>query len=345
MEYKLNQMKIKFVSPLPKSGCGVADYTQELVTNLINNGIDSEIISLEDWSVKNLFKLNKKINLKDDEVLHIQYPSQPYGKSLIINLLGILKFRKFALTLHEYSQGHLFRKISGLILCFCAKEIIFTNALEKGMVTNILPYFKEHSHLINIGSNIPLKGVNKQFIIGRKIAFFGLLRPNKGLEQFFELIKLSKERNSGYQFIIIGSRQSGSDEYFQDALKQMQKLEVSTFIDQPADKVAEILSTANFCYLHYPDGVSERRGSFLAAVGNNLIVLTNTGASTTSVLDKCYIDCKTPQEAHKAIETTISSGNIDLDKTIINQYLLSKDWAVISKLHLTIYNGFKKNRN
>lgn len=332
------KQKIKIISPKLNSGCGVADYTNELVNNLLKIGLDAEIIYVNDWGLSNVRLLLKKISLKSNELLHIQYPSQPYGKSLIINLIGIIYFKKFVLTLHEYSQVHFMRKMSGLILCFCSNQIIFTNQADMNVITEKWAFLKKKSGLIGIGSNIPVLSKTPCLNIGFNVVFFGLIRPNKGVEEFLQLASISSNSDLKLNFIIIGSKQKGNGIYFEEILSQVKNLNIEIYLDQEPNHVAEILMSANFAYLHYPDGVSERRGSFLAALGNNLIVLSNKGRYTSLSLSKTYIDCQTPNKAFLTIQQLVNNKSlIGLSNKDINDYLQGRNWDTIAKIHKSLY--------
>ncbi len=332
--------KIKIVAPEVSIGCGVADYSDVLAKNLVKIGLNAEVVYVDKWVLKSLFKLIKKISLKKYEILHIQYPSQPYGKNILVNLLGIIYFKRFVFTLHEYSEAHTIRKIASLILCFCAKEIIFTNENEKKIVTKKWLISKQNAYLINIGSNIPFSNYNSKPTIGSTVVFFGLIRPKKGLEEFLNFANICNNKKLKLTFIIVGSKQSGNDTYYQSMIQKINALNINLYLEQPARKVGEILATSNFTYLHYPDGVSERRGSFVAALGNNSIILSNKGINTSIKLYKTFIDCQTPYEAYLAIEKILKGGSIDIDQSCINDYLQDKNWDHIAELHKKVYGNF-----
>lgn len=68
-------------------------------------------------------------------------------------------------------------------------------------------------------------------------------------------------------------------------------------LNQSSEKVSEYLNSTKITYLPFPDGLSERRGSFLAAISNGSVVVSTPGKfltddlkSTAIIVDKNYAD-------------------------------------------------------
>ena len=69
--------------------------------------------------------------------------------------------------------------------------------------------------------------------------------------------------------------------FYKPILRQLEEKGITYYGNQSQQEVAEILADTKVMYLPYPDGLSERRGSFLAAVVNGAAVVSREGACTS----------------------------------------------------------------
>ena len=67
------------------------------------------------------------------------------------------------------------------------------------------------------------------------------------------------------------------------------RLSVPIRLNLSDEEVASILNDSKIAYLPFPDGISERRGSFLAAATNGVIVLSNAGRFTYEALRQSVV--------------------------------------------------------
>jgi glycosyltransferase involved in cell wall biosynthesis len=116
------------------------------------------------------------------------------------------------------------------------------------------------------------------------LGYFGFLNESKGGEDLIEALDRLRERP--VRLMMIGGRTGSSDPSNQayadriDALirgRDLQERVIWTGYTTPAEVSANLLAT-DLCLLPYRDGVSFRRGSFMAALAHGLPIITTTPA-------------------------------------------------------------------
>ena len=111
------------------------------------------------------------------------------------------------------------------------------------------------------------------------VGYFGYIRPLKGLEAFVEAA--GQLQQAGKKVYVMGQTQPEFKEFYEPFLLALRQKGITYISDKPAEEVADILADTKIMYLPYPDGLSERRGSFLAAVVNGAAVVSREGAFTS----------------------------------------------------------------
>lgn len=262
----------------PPDICGVGDYTHLLNQNSSHSILSSgplDLLVIKDWSlfsfVKTLKKLFNKCNL-----VHIQYPTEGYGFSIFPMLLFVfINANKRIVTIHEFSQRTFKAKLATSLFFFFSDYLIFTTDFEREFVIKLFPFVKKKSSVINIASNIP-PSINNIPWSNRKfdIAYFGHFRPNKGLEEFKKICDVLKSINKDINIAVIGQLQGRFSEYF-DSLALDSTY--SIYLNRDDISVSNLLQDSRILLLPFPDGLSMRRGSFLAGVENDCYVVSFEG--------------------------------------------------------------------
>lgn len=360
-------MKIIMITgAFPPIKCGVADYSYKLVVNLLKSSEDLEIIVINsstekysnmnfksiffnNWSIFNVFKFLSLIKKEDPDLIHIQYPSITYGSQLVLQLLIIFLRTvgyKTIVTIHEFSETHFLRKLAILPFIFFSNSLIFTNLYEKLVVKRLFPWVEKKSSIINIGSNI---SVNDDGNVAKEkdlVAFFGFIRPKKGLEEYLELAALSYKKNSNYKFLIIGTPREKEFHYYETLRKKTVLIKnIEWKISLSEKEVSEILSRVKFAYLFYPDGVSERRGSFLACIAHRIIVIANKGRQTPEDLNGSVEFATSPLEAFNKLNE-LSNDEKRCNEILNNakEYFKKFDWELIARKHIDLYKNLISKR-
>jgi glycosyltransferase involved in cell wall biosynthesis len=201
-------------------------------------------------------------------------------------------------TIHEYTQLGWKGFLCAYILLLFANKLIFTNEFERNAAIKKLWTVKNKSSIIKIFSNIP-KSNNLLKISERKydIGCFGYIRPLKGIENFIETIsKLKKTTEINVSAYILGETWPELKEYTEKIRRMAEEAGVVIMEGRSDNEVADILADTKIAYLPYPDGLSERRGSYLAFVRNLALIVSTEGPFVTQV-QRDYLKVVTEEHA------------------------------------------------
>lgn len=313
--------KVTHILPNRKSSCGIADYAYNLFHHS-NNGLDVEGIEVDDslncW-------LNLFFKLAHSQSIVMQYPAYAYGKSLLpLIFIVFLRFKsiKSLVVLHENHEARFPRRLVNFIVCLFSNRLVLTNWFE---FDHLFYKFKHKAEVICIAANTVGESPKLEVKpINNRVAFFGLIRPHKGIEEFIQLIRKDSCQQFSYVFIGTGT----DNEYRQTVIETLSEFtNVELHLDLSLDDVHTELVSCTFAFLIYPDGVSERRGSFLAACKAGCLVFSNIGRQTSPSIRKIV---HTPDYQNIL---KIHSCNFLMKSNLINSTIVfSKDfdWNVIS---------------
>jgi len=268
----------------PPEKCGVGDYTYNLMQT--EEAKDWKLYYYTDWSYKTLLKKIKQLKNSEEDILNIQYPSMGYGYSLVPHFLclyfSLFSRKKFTVTIHEFIRMGRKSKMASMIFLIFAQRLIFTNAFEREAAIQKISFVKKKSSVLKIYSNIKQSPVLPE-ISNRKydIGYFGLISPLKGIEDFLSVIKQILVNYPDYRIYLMGQTQPEYEGFYDKILNEAKEIGITLFLNEDQNFVTETLSNTKLCYLPYPDGVSERRGSFLAVVLNYCLIVTTEGVFTT----------------------------------------------------------------
>jgi glycosyltransferase involved in cell wall biosynthesis len=326
-------MKIAIITgSYPPDACGVGDYTYVLANKLKQQGISVTVIKQNRWTGREIKKLIKE--LKNYDVVHLQYPTQGYGYSLGPHLLSIL--RPLVITIHEVSQAHIIRRFSLLAFTLRPIKLIFTTEFEKNYAEKHAPWIKGRTTFIPIGSNIPIG--KRAGEIEKQVVYFGLIYPKKNIEDFIKLTELA--HNSGLQikFKIIGKVVDKFQSYYSELKEKSKNLPVEWLINLNDTEVANILSQTTFAYLPFPDGASDRRSSLLATLSNGVITITTRGLFTPKSMEKVVKFANTPLDALQIIKSLIGREEcLQILSRRSEEYAERFSWEHIAMEHIEIY--------
>ena len=304
----------------PPERCGVGDYVRHLLST--PTGKEWTLLYLKGWGWSDLKKNIARLRQIEDRTLNLQYPTMGYGTSLVPHLMTIYAVvflhKRLYVTVHEYSQLGWKGKAALQFLFFFATNVIFTTSYELALAHKQGLSAKK-GVVIKINSNIPASAhikpmEERQWDTG----YFGYIRPLKGLEDFIPVAEaLSHE---GKRVYIMGQTQPEFASFHEPLLLDLKQKGIVYIGDKTQEEVADLLADTKIMYLPYPDGLSERRGSFLAAVVNGAAVVTMQGAFTSSEQQRKFA-MVTPSEALERI-----SG-----------WLENKDWLETSQRNSLTY--------
>lgn len=337
-------MRIAFLSSYPPTACGVGDYMAVLEQHLMKVGVETRVFYQDKWPTLMDGPLFREIRDFQPDIIHIQYPTVSFGTSLFPQTISARLWKRkpqVVATLHEFSQAHLLRKIAMVPFALFAREIIFTTSLEQSAFARWIPGVRKRSTMIPIGSNIPFLPLNLSLRDPLLVAYFGLIRPAKGIEDFIELTRLCQQRDLAFKFMILGNPQEKTRAYYEnlrEETKNRGNLEWLSGLD--AQGIAEQLARATYAYLPFPDGVSERRGSLLAVMGNGLNVISTRGPQTTTGFSEILQWAADPQEALERLTHLQTSPDERERLSLMGRALVAKySWEAIVREHLRLYSS------
>jgi glycosyltransferase involved in cell wall biosynthesis len=261
---------------LPPDVCGCGDFVAKLADEFQRQGMQFEIFLRRDWRLRFLLPYALALKQLDAACINIQYPTESYGYSIVPMLLcALLRRNRTIVTLHEFTSKSLQGKAAIYLFFLFATWVIFTTQFERNAACRVAPWLERRSSVIPIGSNIPLQPPQ---LPDADIVYFGLIRPMKGIEQFISTMR-AVTRQKGIRIRAVGQIVPKYDSYAANVVRQFRELGAEVILDADADHVSEALSRSRIAFLPFPDGMSQRRGSALAAMGNGALVVTSASAN------------------------------------------------------------------
>jgi len=320
----------------PPKACGVGDYTNSLVGALSSSGCDVDVLTERSFKLFNAGNLAKEIAAKKPDIVHIQYPTSGYGSDLGPQMLSVL-VRGCVITLHEVSQVNLLRRLSLYPFSMRSSRLIFTNIYEQDCAEKYAPWLAQRTSVIPIGSAIQFSS-SEHPRDSKEIVHFGLIRPNKGIEEVLNLARGLKVNARAMSIRIVGMVEARFEQYFLGLKEAADGLPVSWSIGLPEAEVAALLSKAEIAYMPFPDGASERRSSLLALLANEVVTITTSGMFTPSEMNGVVEFAATPEDALALINN--DRLNIEKREAMViqmRQYMQRRQWSEIAAAHKVLY--------
>lgn len=325
----------------PPDVCGVGDYTSRLMAAAPANW---ELFVERDWSARAALGIVKRLLARRPERVVIQYPTQGYGWSLVphlLTLVGWLTGRyRTVLALHEYSSLSRKAQFALALTSHLTARIIFTTEVERDRARKS-PLFSTRipTSIIAILSNIPWTDDPPPFAArGIDVAYFGHIRPNKGLEDFLEVAAGLRAANPTVQIAAIGVIPEGYEQFAEMVASHCRAIGVSLMLGLSDDSVGRMLADIRILYLPFPDGVSARRGSVLAGFGNGTLIATRIGDATPIAMRGALIPCDGTILDIPVLQNALRLPD-QQTSTLLQagrQYLMTKlprDWAHVAALY------------
>jgi len=322
----------------PPQVCGVGDYTKSLGDAMQAEGEDVVIFSKMDWSVAKLYKYAIELRSLNADVYLIQYPTEGYGYSLVPQLLAyaLMGKRRFV-TLHEYTRKSLKGRMATYLFFLSGCEFIFTNQLDAAFAKRWAPWVTSPK-IIPIGSNIPWSEADTPEF---DLSYFGLIRPHKGIEEFLEQAATFRQRLPKARVAFIGDVPRGYEAYAQTIIDRAQSVGFEVKVGFDMQKVSNVLSKTKICFFPFAEGLSERRGSTLAALGNGcLVVGTGFEPNVSREFKRAVVITSPENDLHRIYEMNEIDAYRDV-KDSARAYCLARTWNHISAEHRSLFRrGF-----
>lgn len=295
------------------------------IKEYINEKKYQNVTLVKDWKIGSVNDILKIIKKEKIHKLLIEYAGNGYGRDLAISFLP-LRIKMHNFFLKEKVECHL--RLHEFTMCRPARKL-FTYPLVWFCDHIDTPSFVEYLHLKEsygrkvvksaIGSNINWRTEKKAFKKGPgdkiKLAFFGGIYPGKGIERLIEIWgEIEKKYPDTYEYQLLGGFPKNRTNVFDDYQTSIQKsieekglkekITVSGFLSE--EEIEDWLDQVDIAVLPYEDGLTLRRGSFLAFLGRNVAIVTSMGDPQANALfrdAKGVKMCNGTKEMVKAIRS------------------------------------------
>jgi hypothetical protein len=335
-------MKVLMVSgSWPPEPCGVGHYASRLSESLAEVGIDLVRFGAgQALGMRNLHQVLGQVRNLAADIIHLQYPTMGYGRSFAPPLFAILAKTPVVVTLHEFNCFRFYRLPWFLPYALSVDALVFTTAFERDAFRRRLHHVPPVNEVIPIGSNIPAGPAQPRK--PRSVCYFGLIMPDKGLEQFIELMQRLAGQN--FTFTVIGSIPHKWIAYGTEIVSKICALGGRMVMNAASDGVALQLRQHSYIYLPFPDGATDKRGSLLAALVNGLTVLAPLTAVSRPPITEYVVHAGTPHEAASLLlefEDGRRSWKADARFAAVSDY----EWHTIAQRHQRVYETVLARRN
>ena len=245
------------------------------------------------WNILQIIRLARRIRRINVDVVILQYPTNGYGLSLAICwmtwLLRVIAPKaKLIATLHEFSCRTLKGKIRLLVPLLACHRVVVVDQGYRGQIRQFFPSLAKRCRYVPIAATLLPEMVDQTRqrearerwgIADDELVFchFGVLRPGKGIEMLLEAFSRLVSRHTRIRLLIVGAQSypgyfEGGIQPLMQSLRLVDRVTLTGPIDEQGLADAYSLSLAGV--FPFPDGLTTRRSSFLAALHFGLPIVT-----------------------------------------------------------------------
>lgn len=351
---------------VPPAPCGVGDYTFRLAQSLSAMGkVEIAILTgnsvlvaektsdvlvfnlVASWRLRQLGRVARFFNQWRPDIVHVQYPTQGYGRGLLPSSIPLLAKFRGAKTVQTWHEGFSRRDAFKLLLQISAAScqiVVRSNFME--LVHPSLRWLIKRvgkPSLIANASAIPRalcteeeRALAKRSLLQgqrRLIVFFGFLYPPKGAELLFEIADPETDH-----LVIAGP--ADEDSAYLNELKQLAgspswegRVTFTGFVSP--ERASLILAAADAVILPFRTGSGPWNTSIHSAILNGAFVIT-TSTERTAYDDATNVYYARPDDvANMRFALALYCGRrIDFSERVDGD---RDDWGAIAGKHYQIY--------
>lgn len=345
-------MRVALVGWAEGLACGVSDYTQRLGSALAAAGLEVILWDWRTWRVGAIAAAVRDLRSRRPDLVHLQYPASVYRRTLSpLFVFGGGTWARVA-TIHEFSQSHPLRRAAACALAAMSHGVVFTTAAELAACRRVWPLVRRKATVnipigvtlasLSCSSNAAEEGIREAPVI----VYFGLIRPKKGLEVFLEVARRAAQTWPSATFAIIGRTAPGWEIYERQLRAKVDKMDHVVWVGGATEEeVADWMKRAAAVYLPYPDGLSERRSSLLAALAAGVPVVTTPGSGAPSELERAVLTARGVEEALAALRRV--AEDVALRAKLLEaggKVVARRDWSMIAQKHVAFYEEVLRRR-
>jgi glycosyltransferase involved in cell wall biosynthesis len=358
-------MRILLISgSLPPMKCGVGDYTAHLAKALgrckntsvavltdvaatpIPSDFEFEVFPIaHGWRMFDAVRIAIAVRHWRPDIVHIQYPTQGYGRRylpwllpIVIRLLNV----PIVETWHEY---HLERVRRNILNAALGGGLIAVRPNYKAMMPGWYRWLirRKHFQFIPNASAIPRVRLSERERFATQsrfapapaklIVYFGFVHPAKRVELLFEIADPAQDH------LVLICDLNSDDAYHKTILDRIDhepwagKVTVTGFL--PAEEVGRLLAAAAAVIFPFRDGAGEWNTSIRAAAIQGTFVLTTADErhGYYSSENVYYARPDDIADMGQALRTYVSSRSTRSDRDP------ASDWEAIADAHKSFYES------
>ncbi len=311
-------MKVCMISgAYPAMRCGIGDYAGRLAAELAGRGVAVDVLARRNPLVEpgshpqvRVFPVLSAVpgldapliarhaRKQNCNIIHIQYPTWPFRRSLTISLLPallrMLGAGPVAVTFHEVARCHPINRLRLVPIACTSAAITATTVEDCGWLCRRLPWVARRVVHIPIGTHVEPRDEAASGRSGydrdayrRKLGirssetamcYFGFVLRNKLIEDMLAAFRKVIDSGEKVRLVFMSGIERTEGSYGADVLKLIDALRLAGHVTHTGflslHEVWRCLSACDFASLLFRDGVSFRRSSVLAAMANGLPVVS-----------------------------------------------------------------------
>jgi len=346
--------------PSPRQG-GIEDYTERLAKALVKKGVDVIVVasgpeqesgtdehltilrSPEPWNRRWARRWQGELKSRAVDLILLQYSPAMFENPQRLAWPLLTSTFPSVTAFHTLWGGPKRNYFAAWRLLRASDAIIATNSEILYLLERHLPWYVERTVFIPIGANITPdrlegdKDTAGQYGISDDklvLSYFGMTYPGKGMKTLFETASILKRKfDIEFQLLCIGGGVSDDEPYRAARAQMVAEAELDQEIRWtgrvPASHVSALLAASDIVVLPYTSGVSDRRGSLMAALAHGKPVVTTPPRIPISHFvngkHMLWPDTHSPDELARAIKSlrddaslraTLKAGALELSSRL-----------------------------
>jgi glycosyltransferase involved in cell wall biosynthesis len=236
------------------------------------------------WNQKSVREIRRIAMADPYDALVLQYSPASFKWSFRL-AWSIAAFPCQKITAFHTLWGGGLDRLLGLLMLFGCRKIIATNSEVMVLLERHLPFFLCKTYWIPIGSNIQPTAARTAATHGSEgpiFCYFGMVYPGKGLSLILDVLKGLKDQGVHFRFKFIGGGMPGAEGLEKDLQREIVEKGLQDRVEHlglvTQEEASSWIQSSRFIFLPYDSGLSDRRGSFMAAIAHGKAVLTTPPA-------------------------------------------------------------------
>jgi glycosyltransferase involved in cell wall biosynthesis len=265
-----------------------------ILTNAAYTGEETDgrifVLKFSDpWNFAAVRQMKTTLQMRAIDLINLQYSPVMYSTGFKFSWPYLRRYFATTVSLHTLWGGSKINYLAAMWLLATASGIIATNSEVLYLTRKFFPFYHNKTRLIPIGPNI-VPETNKEAyaeiskkhlpdINGPLLIHFGMPYPGKGLKVLLRATQILKnEYHLDIHLVVIGGGGSESSQYIQERKNMAAALGLDDRVIWTgrisAEAVSALVCQGDVVVLPFESGVSDRRGSLMAALVHQKAIVT-----------------------------------------------------------------------